>query len=387
MRQLTFIKSRTLAWWDVPEPVLQSPREALIRPFIAARCDGDAFFLRHDFTRAMRVGAALHVIDDDFKNARTDVFQGPFPYGHECVAEVVKVGEDVRDHAVHDVVILPWSVSCGACGRCAHGLTSHCEQRNTQLAAYGFGAAIGGYGGMVSDLVRVPYADAMLVPVPKTVDPLAVASASDNMPDGYRAVAPQLAARPGAPVLVVGGAAKSIGLYAAGIAVALGSARVDYLDTNRERLEMAQQLGANPIEVKASAAWFRNGQPPLAEGYPISVDASGTTRGLQFALAALAKGGVCTACAFYLRQGTPLPLWKMYMKSATLHVGVSHPRAHLPALLSLIERGAFDPRRVKPLLGSWDSADRILLESATKVIVQRERSAVSPARVGASQAQ
>ena len=94
---------------------------------------------------------------------------------------------------------------------------------------YGLGE-MGGleWGGLLVDLVTVPHADAMLVKLPADVDPVAVASASDNIPDGWRTVGPQLAADPAAEVLVVGGDAgpHSIGLYAAGLAVALGAARV-----------------------------------------------------------------------------------------------------------------------------------------------------------------
>lgn len=356
MKQLTFIKPKTLAWWDVPEPELRSPLEALVRPFVAARCDGDAMFLRHDFESLLRVGASLHLVDSSFGSAERDVFHGPFPYGHECIAEVVAIGDMVRDHAVGDVVVVPWAVSCGLCGCCGRGLTSHCERATTPIAAYGFGKAIGDYGGMVSDRVRVPYADAMLVPVPSGLDPVAIASASDNMPDAYRAVAPQLEKMPGAPVLIVGGAAKSIGLYAAGMAVALGSSRVDYLDTNAERLQIAEQLGARPVALRQDAGWFRRRWPVAREAYPIAVDASGSTSGLSYALVSLAPGGTCTALAFYLRKGTPLPLWNMYLKSATLHVGVSHPREHIPAVLDLIAHRAFDPALLKPLVGTFSDA-------------------------------
>lgn len=65
----------------------------------------------------------------------------------------------------------------------------------------------------------------MLVRVPAGVDPLALASASDNLTDAYRTVAPHLLRSSEAPVLIVGGGAKSIGLYAVGIAKALGSSR------------------------------------------------------------------------------------------------------------------------------------------------------------------
>ena len=48
-------------------------------------------------------------------------------------------------------------------------------------------------------------------------------------------------------------AARSCGLYAAGIAVALGSSRVECLDGSRARLEIAQSLGGNPIQIQDDA--------------------------------------------------------------------------------------------------------------------------------------
>jgi alcohol dehydrogenase len=374
MRELMFVKAGTLRWRDVAEPTLSCATDALVRPFIAARCDGDAFYLRHDVRKLLAAGAMLHVVDPGFRRAETDPFAGPFAYGHECVAEVLSCGGDVRDFAVGDVVIVPWAISCGHCSPCRAGLTTKCGPGRGEkpVAAFGFGRAFGAHGGMVSDVLRVPWADAMLVGVPQGLDPLALASASDNLCDGYRTVAHHLQRSPGAPVLVVGGGAKSVGLYAAGIAHALGSTHVDYLDTSRSRLEVAARLGANPIELPRKAAWFRAGKPLLAGGYPITVDASSTTAGLAYALAALAPGGVCTGIGFYVRHGTPLPLWNMYLKSATLHVGVAHARADLPALLALLQRGTFDPSIVTSLVAAWDDAPTALLERSTKVVLRRE---------------
>jgi alcohol dehydrogenase len=211
----------------------------------------------------------------------------------------------------------------------------------------------------------------MLVQVPDGVDPLDLASASDNLCDAFRAVGPQLRAAPGAPVLIVGGAAKSIGLYAASIAVALGASRVDYVDRSPARLKLAQALGAQPVALTASSAWFQRGQPPYPGGYPIAVEASSAVAGLRFALGALSPGGHCTGVGFYLRKGTPLPLWRMYFKSGTLHVGVSHPRAALPDVLALVASGAIRPGRVTTLLADWKDAAQAFLEPSTKVVVHR----------------
>jgi hypothetical protein len=69
-----------------------------------------------------------------------------------------------QEAIVAHLVVVPWCISCGTCDHCRGGLTAHCTSV-PHMAMYG--APIGGsWGGLFSDLVRVPYADAMLVPLP-----------------------------------------------------------------------------------------------------------------------------------------------------------------------------------------------------------------------------
>lgn len=375
MQQLTCIRKNTLEWRDVPAPVLTTPEAALVRPFVAARCDGDPLFLHRDLAWAMNAGAAVHYLDPVVPALLgTRPFAGPIAVGHEGVAQVIEVGANVRHFKVGDVVIVPWAISCGSCAHCRIGLSSRCRAHDaTLLSAYGFGRAMGDFGGMVSDCLNVPHADAMLVAVPHGVNPLAVASASDNIPDGWRCVGPPLRERPGAPVLVVGGAAQSIGLYAAGLAVALGSTRVDYMDWQRERLDIAAAFGANPVAIPKSgrSKWLKRRAPVVCGDFPIAVDASANPDGLRYALRALAPGGVCTSVGYYFQKGTAIPLMQMYANDSTLRTGVSHARAALPEVLALIAGGRFDPARVTTLVADWDDAPLAFLERTTKVVVQR----------------
>jgi hypothetical protein len=73
----------------------------------------------------------------------------------------------------------------------------------------------GDLGGAMTDLIRVPYADHMLVPLPVDVRAVDAASAGVNLVDAYRCVAPGLVTQPGIPVLIMagGGGAPSISLY------------------------------------------------------------------------------------------------------------------------------------------------------------------------------
>lgn len=375
MRQLTYIKKNTLEWWDVPEPGLQGGREAIVRPIAAGRCDGDRVFLNRNVTTPIKAGLALHYLDPIVTDTLGQhPYQGPIAVGHECVAEVVQCGAEVETVAPGDRVVVPWSVSCGSCPHCDIGLTSKCmHQTDTPLSGYGFGECLGPWGGMISDSLRVPFADAMLVRLPAGVDPVRVAAASDNIPDAWRTVAPHLEKRPNAPVLVVGGGARSIGLYAVGIAIALGAERADYVDFDPERLRIAEAMGGHAIELseKGHKSWLRKHAPRSAGNYPISVDASASVSGLTYAIRSLAPGGICTSVGYYFQRSTKIPFMHMFITSSTLHTGISHARASIPAVLRLVESGRFRPELVSTLVADWQDAPEAYLEHTTKVVLTR----------------
>jgi alcohol dehydrogenase len=280
VRQLEIVGAGTARWTDADAPRLQGDGEALVRPLAVAMCDLDAAFL-----------------------SGVEPIAEPFALGHECVAEVVEIGDAVRGAAPGDVVVVPFQISCGDCPACLAGHTASCRTV-PRGSAYGMQPLGGAWGGALADLLRVPFADAMLVALPAGLDPVAVASVADNVPDGYRAVAAPLAQAPGADVLVVGGWARSVGLYAAACAKALGAGRVAYADTDPGRLEQAAALGAEPIAI--GDAW-----PAKLGRFPITVDASGQHDGLHAALRSTAADGTCTSVAIYFEPSTPLPLLEM----------------------------------------------------------------------------
>jgi threonine dehydrogenase-like Zn-dependent dehydrogenase len=365
MRELQFIRSGRLAWSERDPPVLREPTDAIVRPFIAARCDGDTLPIHRPVSRLMQAGLAVRAIDPVVGCICGAVpFRGPFAIGHECVAQVVAVGADVQRVRVGQTVVVPWAVSCGTCDRCRRGLTSRCATTATSmLAAYGFGAASGSWGGMVSDELRVPFADHMLVAVPADVPALRVAAASDNLADAWRSVVAPLHERPGGSVCVIGGGAKSIGLYAAGLAVAHGAGTVDYVDDDPERRLIAEAFGAHTRPASARSR---------TSAYDIVVEASSRAAGLRRAIRSLAPGGICTAVGYYLATGTRVPLMHMYATDATLRLGVSHARAVLPDVLAFIARSGFPAEQVTTLTADWDDAPAAYAARTTKVVLQRD---------------
>lgn len=372
MRELNLYGPGDLRWVQRPDPDLQAPTDVIVRPIVVSRCDGDALPIHRHVSRAMQAGLVTGVLDPVVGHICGSVpFAGPFAIGHECIAQVVQTGADVTDVKVGDRVVVPWSVSCGTCATCTRGLTSKClTTRRTAtgertLSAYGFGPASGPYGGMVADLLRVPHADHMLVRLPDGLDPLRVAAASDNLSDAWRTVVPHLRARPDARVLVVGGGAQSIGLYAAGLAVAHGAATVDYLDSSSRRRRVAESLGATTHPRN------RRDTSPARE-YDIVVEAAGNTNGIRYAIRATAPGGICTAVGYYTAKNTGVPLMHMYANDVTLHLGVSHPRAILPELLDWVHANNFPAERVTTTTADFDDAPHAYAERTTKLVITRD---------------
>jgi alcohol dehydrogenase len=338
MQQLTLVEPGRVEWTDAPEPKIEGGGQALVRPLAVALCDLDASIVIGEFP-----------------------VPTPVALGHEFVAEVVDVGDDVSGARTGDRVVVPFQISCGECARCRRGQTGDCESV-PRLSMYGFGAFGGDWGGALSDLVRVPYADAMLVPLPAGLDPAAVASASDNIPDAWRTVWPHLETKPGAEVLVVAGGARSIALYAVDAAIALGASRVVYVDDDQARLAVASELGAETVE----------GEPPHRLGpFPITVNATLTHEGLDCAIRSTDPGGICTTVAFVPEPATPMPLFEMYTNGIEFRIGRVMARALMPDVLARAAAGDLHPDRVTSKTVAWDDAAEAVGNPETKLIVTR----------------
>jgi len=340
MRQLTFEEAGRYAWRQVPDPELTAPQQALVRPLVVACCDLDV--------------AVAHG-------------QAPLPpgyaVGHEGLAEVVAVGDAVTNVRAGDRVVVPFQISCGDCRECRRGATGSCGSVPL-MAMYGLGPLAGlNGGGFLSDLVLVPYADAMLIAVPDAVDAVSIASLSDNIPDGWRAIGPygdELAHLDPADrrVLVVG--RLSIGLYAAAFAAALG-AHVDYVDTDHQRLAAAEKLGAvSHDRVKPDKSW---------DPYPVTVHTSADPSLLAATLRATWPDGVCTDTGIYYQPAVEMPLLPMYTRGVRFVTGRVNARAAIPRALELLAGRDLSPAVDR--IVSWEDAPSVWPTMTGKTVFTR----------------
>jgi threonine dehydrogenase-like Zn-dependent dehydrogenase len=340
MRQLMFEGDGRYTWRVGADPTLSGPAQALVRPLMVACCDLDVGVSRGRIP--MTPGHAV---------------------GHEGVAEVVAVGSDVALVKVGDRVVVPFQINCGTCRACRRGVTGSCMSLPF-MAMYGM-APIAGLdgGGFMADFVLVPHADAMLIPLPPAVDPISIASLSDNIPDGWRTVAPyraQLAAldETDRRVLVMGGL--SIGLYAAAFAAAFG-AHVDYVDTNPRQLAIAEKLGA--------AAHDRTQPDKSWEPYPVTVHTTAKPELLAATLRATWPDGVCTDTGIYF-DAIDLPLLSMYTRGVRFVTGRVNARAAIPEIVELLSTG-IDLASVVEQVVPWDDADEVWGTMTGKTVFTR----------------
>jgi threonine dehydrogenase-like Zn-dependent dehydrogenase len=332
MPQLVLTAPGQAQWTDVPVPTLTGDVDALVRPLAVATCDLDTS------VNAGRLPLPL-----------------PYALGHEFVAEVVEVGSSVATVRPGDVVAVPFQINCGTCARCRRGLTNTCDSV-ARGAAYGLSlVGCGDWGAAMSERVRVPFADAMLLPLPAGVSP-AVAASLDNIPDAYRTVAPYLDGVDDRRVLVVGGA--SIGLYAVAIARALG-AEVTYVDSSAHRNPIAAGLGASLATIDDKVGRF-----------PITVSTNGTREGLVHALRSTEPGGVCTDTGIFIGD-VALPLGHMYTSGVTFVTARVCARTDMPPVLDLIASGRLDPSVVTAVTAGWDEAPAAWSRHRGKLVVVR----------------
>jgi len=340
---MQYIKKNIIEWVEVDNPIIDGGNQAIVRPLAIARCDLDIPIIRGE-----------------------TLFRPSFPIGHEFIAEVVTLSNDIiNNFKIGDKVAVMFQISCGSCPSC-DAMTSHHCTTSPELADYGMGKGGKQFGGALSDFIKVPYAKQMLLPLDQDCDVTALASLTDNMTDAYRTVHPYLTRPDMNSVLIIGGMAASIGLYSIEIAKALGAQKISYLAKrdlqNKSQLFMAQELGAQVHEVdKFPIRWH--------DMHDIVVDTSGDLDGFNLALRSARPEGVCTSLGVFFSNKVPMPYLEMYNKGVQLYVGRTRAKEYAPQVLKLIQDKQINMGKIVSQRANFIEAKDAWLEPGIKLVV------------------
>ena len=355
MKALCWHGKKDIRCDTVPDPVIEHPRDAIVKVTTCAICGSD-LHLFNGFVPGMKHGDIL---------------------GHEFMGEVVDVGPENRKLKLGDRVVVPFTIICGECDQCRRGNYSVCERtnRNKDMAdkvfghstagLFGYTHLTGGYAGGQAEYVRVPYADVAPVKIPDGLTDEQVLFLGDIFPTGWQAAA-QCDIEPEDTVAVWG--AGPVGQFATRSALLLGAKQVVAIDHLPERLSMAQAGGAIPINFDEESVLERLQELTHGKGPDKCIDAVGleahATRSfdsvydrakqammleshrphvLREMMYVCRPAGVLSVPGVYGGLVDKLPFGMAMQKGLTLRTGQTHVNRWTDDLLKLIQDGTIDP--------------------------------------------
>lgn len=318
MRATTIHAPYDLRVEEVPEPLVQSPTDAVVRVLRACVCGSDLWAYRGESAR--RPGQRI---------------------GHEFLGVVEETGAGTSRFRRGDLVVAPFVWSDGVCDYCREGLTTSCEHGGI------WGQA--GHDGGQGEAVRVPFADATLVALPREAagDPAllsALLTLSDVLGTGHHA-ALGAGARPGATVAVVGDGA--VGLCGVLTAKRLGAERIIALGRHTDRTDIALRFGATDVVAeRGEAAVAAVRELTQGQGAHGVIEAVGTEQSMRTAVDITRDGGSIGYVGVPHGSGSGLDLSTMFNRNIALRGGVAPVRTYIPELLADILDGRIDPSPV-----------------------------------------
>lgn len=227
-------------------------------------------------------GTDPHIINGDFPGFWPKEF--PLIPGHEWAGTIVKLDELAAKMGWKegDRVAGISHCGCGYCSMCLSGRFNLClnyghdELGHRQYGHYTQGAYADYMRTSIKSIARVP--DGMDFNVAACMDPLSIALW----------VVKRSGLQPGEDILVNGTGPQ--GLFSIMIARAMGAGQV-IASGSGFRLEVAEKLGAIPINYRTEDVVARTRELTGGWGAKRVVECAGTARGIQNAVAAVAKGG------------------------------------------------------------------------------------------------
>lgn len=251
---------------NVSDPQLLQPTDAIVKITMAGICGSD-----------------LHV----YHGRETGLDHGTV-MGHEFTGIVEEAGRDVRKFKKGTRVLSPFTTSCGECFYCRIGLTCRCEKGNL------FGWVEKGHGlhGAQSQYIRVPMADSTLLPLSNDLSERKGLLLGDVFSTGYFC-ADNAGIKPSSVYAVIG--CGPVGLMTVIAAKHLGASTLFAIDTIPERLAMAKNFGAVPLNatlVNVKEEILNNTHGRGADGVMEVVGSSAT---LKLAIDLLRPGGTISS--------------------------------------------------------------------------------------------
>ena len=347
MKALVYQGPGNFALEDKPKPVLQMATDAIIR-----------------VTKTTICGTDLHILKGDLPT----VSPGRI-LGHEGVGVVDQVGAGVSTFKNGDHVLISCISSCGRCEHCKKGMASHCSNDGGWI----LGNLI---DGTQAEFVRIPFADNSLHPVPVGADEEDLVMLSDILPTGFECGVLNGQVKPGDTVAIVG--AGPIGLAALLTAQFYSPARIIMVDTDDNRLAVAQTLGATEVANNADGKAAERVMTLTSDrGVDVAIEAVGIPASFDICQSIVGAGGHIANIGVH---GKPvqLNLDKLWDRNITITTRLVDT-VTIPMLMKTVTARKVKPKQLithrftlSETMKAYDTFGNAMRDRALKVIIRND---------------
>lgn len=294
---------------EVPKPTV-GPGDVLVRIKAAGICHSDAHY---------RAG-------------KSPVRPLPMTLGHEIAGVIEAVGAQVKTIRVGDRVCLHYLISCGDCYYCSQGSEQFCI-RGSMLGHY----TDGGY----AEYIAVPERNAVLLPeeIPFEQGAILMCSSATSFHALRKA---RLAAGETVAVFGVGG----LGISAVQLAQAFGALDVYAVDINADKLALAEQYGAIPVDASADDPVTQLGRLTAHAGVDVALELIGLPETMRQAVQSLGVMGRAVIAGIG-DQPLEIDTYPELLGKEAEVIGTNdHLLQELPLLVEWARRGKLDLSQV-----------------------------------------
>ena len=290
MYSVVFKKIGKLVSEDRPMPVIDDPKDAIVKVTLSSICSSD-----------------IHILEGHVPRARKDIV-----IGHEAVGIVESVGSDVSKFKKGDRVTINVETFCNECFYCKKGFVNNCTDTN---GGWALGCRI---DGCQAEYVRVPFADNCLNHIPDGVTDRQALFTGDILSTGYWA-ADISKIQKGDIVAILG--AGPTGLCTAICSRLYNPSKIVMIDVIQSRLDFAKEHGIGDIYLNPNDTDVERYIHDMnSRGADVVMEVAGGKNTFQTAWRiARPNATVCVVALYNEPQSIPLP--DMYGKNLTFITG------------------------------------------------------------------
>jgi 2-desacetyl-2-hydroxyethyl bacteriochlorophyllide A dehydrogenase len=286
---------------DVPIPAV-GPRDVLVRIKAAGICHSDVHY-----------------------RAGVSPVNYPLTLGHEVAGVVEQAGPEVSNVHIGDRVCLHYMVTCGDCVYCSIGSEQFCT--SGQMLGY---HRDGGY----AEYIVLPARSAFPLPdeIPFEQGAIMMCSSATSF---HALRKGRVKAGEAVAVFGVGG----LGMSALQLARAFGALDVYAVDISPRKLDMAEELGAIPINAAETDPVAEIKRLTGGRGVDVALELIGLPLTMQQAVGSLAKFGRAVMVGVTQKTIEVAPYRDLVLREGEIIGSSDHLAQELPALIELARRG------------------------------------------------